>query len=418
LPNIYPFKGWRFNTNIVSDISQVIVPPYDVINDADQAVLYDRSPYNYVRIILNRSAGMERYSKAAKTFSEWKKNDILKQDTDSSIYLLCQSFRQDEQQIERTGLITKMKVTKLGGDVLPHERTISKHINDRYNLMKATKANTGQIFMSYRDQTRTVESILGSYKDEIPLIDAVLDGIQYRLWRLTDEGQINTIQDVLTGTKAIIADGHHRYKTAYQYAQDHPEINGSDRVMVTLVNAYNDGMHVLPTHRIVCGKPIDDDQFIEKIKERFDIEKKLSAAELLSEMDQCRASDTINLGALTRVGNAYLLSYKGEENWSSDLSTASQALDVNVLHQLILKPACRIDTRNQHDLEHLAYVRGNEPPLEMIKNASDYDFIFFVNPPDLDQIFEVAETGETMPQKSTYFYPKIYSGLVTAGIGD
>ena len=418
MPNIYPFKGWRFNTNIVSDISQVIVPPYDVINDADQAVLYDRSPYNYVRIILNRSAGMERYSKAAKTFSEWKKNDILKQDTDSSIYLLCQSFRQDEQQIERTGLITKMKVTKLGGDVLPHERTISKHINDRYNLMKATKANTGQIFMSYRDQKRTVESILGSYKDEIPLIDAVLDGIRYRLWRLTDEGQINTIQDVLAGTKAIIADGHHRYKTAYQYAQDHPEINGSDRVMVTLVNAYNDGMHVLPTHRIVYGKPIDDDQFIKKIKGRFDIEKKPSAAELLSEMDQCRASDTINLGALTRVGNAYLISYKGEENWSSDLSTASQALDVNVLHQLILKPACRIDTRNQHDLEHLAYVRGNEPPLEMIKNASDYDFIFFVNPPDLDQIFEVAETGETMPQKSTYFYPKIYSGLVTAGIGD
>ena len=418
MPKIHPFKGWRFNTNIVGDISQVIAPPYDVINDADQAALYDRSPYNYVRIILNRSAGMERYSKAAKTFSEWKKNDILKQDTDSSIYLLCQSFRQDEQQIERTGLITKMKVTKLGGDVLPHERTISKHINDRYNLMKATKANTGQIFMSYRDQKRTVESILGSYKDEIPLIDAVLDGIRYRLWRLTDEGQINTIQDVLAGTKAIIADGHHRYKTAYQYAQDHPEINGSDRVMVTLVNAYNDGMHVLPTHRIVYGKPIDDDQFIKKIKGRFDIEKKPSAAELLSEMDQCRASDTINLGALTRVGNAYLLSYKGEENWSSDLSTASQALDVNVLHQLILKPACRIDTRNQHDLEHLAYVRGNEPPLEMIKNASDYDFIFFVNPPDLDQIFEVAETGETMPQKSTYFYPKIYSGLVTAGIGD
>jgi len=418
LPKIHPFKGWRFNTNIVGDISQVIAPPYDIINDADQAALYDRSPYNYVRIILNRSAGMERYSKAAKTFSEWKKNDILKQDTDSSIYLLCQSFRQDEQQIERTGLITKMKVTKLGGDVLPHERTISKHINDRYNLMKATKANTGQIFMSYRDQKRTVESILGSYKDEIPLIDAALDGIRYRLWRLTDEGQINTIQDVLADTKAIIADGHHRYKTAYQYAQDHPEINGSDRVMVTLVNAYNDGMHVLPTHRIVYGKPIDDDQFIKKIKGRFDIEKKPSTAELLSEMDQCRASDKINLGALTRVGNAYLISYKGEENWSSDLSTASQALDVNVLHQLILKPACRIDTRNQHDLEHLAYVRGNEPPLEMIKNASDYDFIFFVNPPDLDQIFEVAETGEMMPQKSTYFYPKIYSGLVTAGIGD
>jgi len=93
-------------------------------------------------------------------------------------------------------------------------------------------------------------------------------------------------------------------------------------------------------------------------------------------------------------------------------------LDINILHQLILEPVCGIDTRNQHDLGHLAYIRGNESPLEMIKNVSDYDFVFFVNPPDLDQIFEVAETGETMPQKSTYFYPKVYSGLVTAGIGD
>ena len=310
MPNIYPFKGWRFNTNIVKDISQVIVPPYDVINDADQAELYDRSPYNYVRIILNRSAGKERYSKAAKTFSDWKKNEILIQDTDPSVYLLCQSFYQDDLQIERTGFITKLKITKLGGEVLPHEQTISKHINDRYNLMKATKANTGQIFMSYRDHTRTVDSILGSYKNEIPLIDTVLDGIHYRLWRLADERHINTIQNVVAGTKAIIADGHHRYKTAYQYAQDHPEINGSDRVMVTMVNAYNDGMHVLPTHRIVFGKPIDDDRFIKKLKGLFDIEKKPSAAKLLNKMDQHRASNTISLGVLTRVGNAYLLRYK------------------------------------------------------------------------------------------------------------
>ena len=418
MPKIYPFKGWRFNTNIVGDLSQVIAPPYDIINDADQSALYERSPYNYVRIILNRSAGMGRYSEAAKIFSEWKKNEILIQDTDPSVYLLCQSFHQAEQQIERTGFITKLKITKLGGEVLPHEQTISKHIKDRYNLMKATKANTGQIFMSYRDQTRTVESILEAYEDDIPLVDAVLDGIQYRLWRLTDEGQINTIQNVLAGTKAIIADGHHRYKTAYQYAHDHPEINGSDRVMVTLVNAYNDGMHVLPTHRIIRGKPIDDDRFIEKTKGRFDIEKKSSAVELLNEMDQRRSSDTINIGVLTRVGNAYLLSYKGKKNWTSDLSTASRILDVNVLHQLILKPACGIDTRDQNDLGYLGYIRGNEPALEMIKNVSDYDFVFFVNPPDLDQIFDVAETGETMPQKSTYFYPKVYSGLVTAGIGD
>ena len=135
-------------------------------------------------------------------------------------------------------------------------------------------------------------------------------------------------------------------------------------------------------------------------------------------MDQRRSSSIINLGVLTRIGNAYLLSYKGEDNWSHDLSSASLALDVNALHRLILKPACGIDTLNQNDLGHLDYFRGNEPPLEMVKSISDYDFIFFVNPPNLDQVFDIAEAGETMPQKSTYFYPKVYSGLVTAGIGD
>ena len=121
---------------------------------------------------------------------------------------------------------------------------------------------------------------------------------------------------------------------------------------------------------------------------------------------------------LIRIGNEYLLCYKGEDFWSHDLSSASLALDVNAQHRFVLKPGCGIDTLNQNDLGHLDYFRGNEPPLEMVKSISDYDFIFFVNKHILDQIIVVADAGETMPQKSTYFYPKVYSGLVTAGIGD
>ena len=124
--NISPFKGWRFNADIVSDLSQVIAPPYDVINDADQSALYERSPYNYVRIILNRSAGNERYSEAAKTFSEWKKNGILIQDTDPSVYLLCQSFCQDDQQIERTGFITKLKICLLYTSPSPRDLSTAR----------------------------------------------------------------------------------------------------------------------------------------------------------------------------------------------------------------------------------------------------------------------------------------------------
>ena len=418
MPKIYPFKGWRYNLDIVSDLSKVISPPYDVISEQDQRNLYDLSPYNFIRIILNNNPPPNRYVDSEKILSEWKTKKILQQDDNEAIYLLSQTFVHGADQINRIGFISKLQISQLGEKILPHEQTISKHINDRYELMKSTQANTGQIFMSYRDKEKIVETIARDYNNKEPIVNINIDGIKYKIWRLIDNNEIDSIKEMMKDKKVIIADGHHRYKTAFQYAQDYPEKYGSDKVMTTFVNAYNKGMSVLPTHRIVHNQEISKNHLLDKISHLFNVQESFSMDDLLLKMKQSEKSNIINIGMISNLKSYYLLTYNGKKNWDQNLSDASQSLDVNILHHFILKSGCGIDTNNQNDLNHISYIRGNESPLDLINTIEVFDYIFLLNPPNLDRIFEVAESGETMPQKSTYFFPKVYSGLIFASIGD
>ena len=418
MPKIYPFKGWRYNLDIVSDLSKVISPPYDVISEQDQRNLYDLSPYNFIRIILNNNPPPNRYVDSEKILSEWKTKKILQQDDNEVIYLLSQSFDYGTDQINRIGFISKLQISQLGEKILPHEQTISKHINDRYELMKSTQANTGQIFMSYRDKEKIVETIARDYNNKEPIVNINIDGVKYKIWRLIDNNEIYSIKEMMKDKKVIIADGHHRYKTAFQYAKDYPEKYGSDKVMVTFVNAYNKGMSVLPTHRIIHNQEISKNHLLDKISHLFTVQESFSMDDLLLKMKQSEKSNIINIGMISNSKKCYLLTYNGEKNWDKNLSDASQSLDVNILHHFILKSGCGIDTNNQNDLNHISYIRGNESPLDLINTIEVFDYIFLLNPPNLDRIFEVAESGETMPQKSTFFFPKVYSGLIFASIGD
>lgn len=418
MPKIYPFKGWRYNPNIVNDLSKVVSPPYDVISENDQRKLYDLSPYNFVRIILNNNPLPNKYADSARMLSEWKTKNIIQQDDNELFYLLSQSFNHGVGKVNRIGFISKLQISPLGEKILPHEQTISKHINDRYELMKSTDTNTGQIFMSYRDEKKIVEGIAKDHKNKEPIIDINIDGTEYKIWPLNDNKEIDSIKEMMKDKKVIIADGHHRYKTALQYAQDYPEKYGSDKVMVTFVNAYNKGMNVLPTHRIVHNKQNSKNNLLDKISHVFTVKESSSVEDLLLQMKQSDKPNIINIGMISNSKNCYLLSYNGRKNWDKNLSDASQSLDVNILHNFILKSGCGIDTNNQNDLNNISYIRGNESPLDLINNIQEFDYIFLLNSPNLDHIFEVAESGETMPQKSTYFFPKVYSGLIFASIGD
>tara|TARA_B100001175_G_C19511070_1_gene643934 strand:+ start:1848 stop:3107 length:1260 start_codon:yes stop_codon:yes gene_type:complete len=418
MPKIYPFKGWRYNPNIVNDLSKVVSPPYDVISENDQRKLYDLSPYNFVRIILNNNPLPNKYADSARMLSEWKTKNIIQQDDNELFYLLSQSFNHGVGKVNRIGFISKLQISPLGEKILPHEQTISKHINDRYELMKSTDTNTGQIFMSYRDEKKIVEGIAKDHKNKEPIIDINIDGTEYKIWPLNDNKEIDSIKEMMKDKKVIIADGHHRYKTALQYAQDYPEKYGSDKVMVTFVNAYNKGMNVLPTHRIVHNKQNSKNNLLDKISHVFTVKESSSVEDLLLQMKQSDKPNIINIGMISNSKNCYLLSYNGRKNWDKNLSDASQSLDVNILHNFILKSGCGIDTNNQNDLNNISYIRGNESPLDLINTIQEFDYIFLLNSPNLDHIFEVAESGEAMPQKSTYFFPKVYSGLIFASIGD
>ena len=212
----------------------------------------------------------------------------------------------------------------------------------------------------------------------------------------------------------VIADGHHRYKTALKYSKNNIT-SGSDKVMVTLVNSRNSGMDILPTHRVVKESDMTIETVKENISEHFSFEECNGAEELLSKMEDKKDRKCI-LGLYHRASNVGLIlefnSWSELENNMSDKSKNLRELDTNILHTFLLKDVFNIDTNNQEDLKYLSYLRGNKSPVEMLQKQK-YEFVCFVNPPSLDDVFSIAQGGEVMPQKSTYFFPKVYSGLVT-----
>jgi len=420
MANISPFKGWRYNNERSDNLSEVMVPPYDVISTEEQDRYYNASPFNSVRINLNRTSGDAQYTDAAKHLQEWKTNGILIQDSEESIYIISQKFNYKNNEIQRIGCICALKLTDLGKIVLPHEQTIEKYINDRYKLMTTTLANTGQIFMAYNDETMGLESIYAECDDN-PVIDVVLDEVHYQVWQISDRAQISKFKDIMRGKNVVIKDGHHRYKTALRFSQSHPEIIGTDKVMVTMVNSNDPGMIVLPTHRLLKDISLDIDSIVSGLKENFKIEIMTGPERVVAAMENGQTKKG-TFGVYHKESDTGLLvNFKHWEELNimfSSVSKASRELDTNILHTFILNRVFNIDTSNQEDLNHLSYIRGNKSTLELLQMDPNYDVACFVKPPTLQEIFSIAEAGEIMPQKSTFFFPKIYSGLITRCFGE
>ena len=413
MAKVSAFKGWRYNQEIIDDLKNVIVPPYDVITPEEQNKYYDVSPYNYIRINLNNADGDEKYFSAANTLNMWIGSGILVEESQPAIYILSQSFFVDGDLVERIGCICALTLSELGDEVLPHEQTIDKHLDDRYKLMESTSANSGQIFMIYDDEKMVLENIHKSMVDK-PVMDTSIDEIHYKIWAVKDENLTGQFISALKNKKLVIADGHHRYKTALKYAKNN-SIPGSEKVMVTLVNSKNPGMEILPTHRLIKEKDISIEDIKEKLIKDFTYEECDGIDQLLMKMKNEVGKKCI-LGLFHKSSNTGLvldfISWDSLEREMPDKSKELRELDTNVLHSFLLKNVFDIDTNNQDDLKYLSYLRGNNPPSEMLK-TEDYKIVCFVNPPSLDDVFNIAGKGEVMPQKSTFFFPKVFSGLVT-----
>ena len=414
MAKVAPFKGWRYNPENINKIEDVFVPPYDVITPDEQQQYYRKSPHSYIRINLNNTPGSERYFSAANTLNMWIGSGILLEEDQPAIYVLSQSFELNGTMVNRVGCICSLELSELGETVLPHEQTIDKHLDDRYDLMKSTKANSGQIFMCYKDDDMILEKIYNNIKSE-PSIQATLDGVDYKIWPIINEAKIEKFVNGMRSKTLVIADGHHRYKTALKYEKNHDGLD-SKEVMVTLVNSKNPGMQIMPTHRIIRGIELSITDIKKEVGHFFSYNEFHGAEKLLIEMDKADSQKNI-LGLYHRSSNTGLLlkfeAFDLLKSKMSDQSRELRELDTNILHSFLLKEVFNIDTNRQEDLNYLSYLRGNKSAIKMLDKEEDYDIVCFVNPPSLDDVFNIAEGGETMPQKSTYFYPKVYSGLVT-----
>jgi len=414
MAKISPFKGWRYNPDIIDRIEDVFVPPYDVITLEEQDQYYNKSPHSYIRINLNSAPGNEKYFSAANTLNMWIGSGVLIEEDKPAIYIFSQSFTVNGSPVDRIGCICSLELSELGETVLPHEQTIDKHLDDRYNLMESTSANSGQIFMCYKDEQMVLEGLYNNIKNE-PSISVTLDEVGYNIWPITEQDNIQRFVSMLDKKTLVIADGHHRYKTALKYAKNHKS-QDSQQVMVTLVNSKNPGMQIMPTHRLLTNMDKNIEDIKKDIMTHFSYKEFVGADKLLREMKTLETQGCI-LGIYQKKSNTGLLlefkSWDMLDKIMADKSKSLRELDTNILHSFLLRDVFNIDTDNQEDLKHLSYLRGNKSAIDMLDKEENYDIVFFVNPPSLDDVFSIAEAGEVMPQKSTYFFPKVYSGLVT-----
>jgi len=406
---VKPFKGVRYNLEKTL-LKQVIAPPYDVISNEQKEVLKLRSPYNVVNLILPDG----NYEEAAKKYNDWKKEKILIKDPEPVFYLYEQEYEYDGKKYVRTGFIGLLKLEDYGkGNVFPHEKTLSGPKMDRFNLMKAAKANFSQIFGLYIDEERFLDKIFSSIKKEMPVASAVNDEkVKNSLW-LIDDGEIKkTIEDFMKNKKIYIADGHHRYETALKYREYMRELNGDspddikpyDFVMMMFVNFYDEGLKVFPTHRVVEYNG-NLDELLEKIKTSYTVENVNSYEEGIKKQSE---SDY----------PAFVLYYKGDfkllrlsvEEYEK-LHPLYRKVDAYVLEETILKPILGFTEEKLLKKEGIYFVQ-NMAQIEKIEKERENIVAFFLKGVDIEVIKEIAENGLVMPQKSTYFYPKLDSGLV------
>ena len=434
MASIYPFRAWRYNPSAVR-LQDVVTQPYDKISPAMQQAYYQRSPYNLVRIILGLPELFDAqkkesvYSRAARDLTAWREEGILSQEKEPCIFAYAQRFSVPGTQVvkERRGFIALGKVHDYSEQIVyRHEYTLSKPKGDRLNLLKATHAHFGQIFMLYSDPAASVEKIL--YDDAGPADAEVTDdyGVLHRLWRISDPAAIRLLVSAMADKKLIIADGHHRYETALNYAKEHApatvaptEHNPSqlphpafpeEAVMMTFVNMDSDGLVILPTHRVVHSLPaFDPDAFAAAAGKFFTIDQ-LPSAGASSHIQTLATQSGTAFIAITRAADFLLRARPEAASALNSLPETQRQLDLSYLHTILLDHVLGLDPEKVREQTNIRYLRDAAEAVDQV-HRGEADIAFLTNPVTMEQLKEVAFAGSVMPQKSTDFYPKLLSGL-------
>ena len=435
MARIYPFRAWRYNPSAVR-LEDAVTQPYDKISPAMQQAYYQRSPFNLVRIILglpelfDAERGENVYSRAARDFKAWREQGVLMQEKDPCVFAYAQRFKVPGTDIvkERRGFIALGKLQDYADQVVfRHEQTLSKPKSDRLNLLKATHAHFGQIFMLYSDPAGSVEKTLyeGLGAAEGEVTDEY--GVLHRIWRISDPAVIRLLATAMSDKKLIIADGHHRYETALNYSKQYApaqaaqtESNTSQlpqpaypeaAVMMTFVNMDSDGLVILPTHRVVHSLDKFDPAAFVRAAEAFFTVEKLADADAAAYMQTLGAQQGNAFVAVTRAGS-FLLQSKIEavDAALAGVPERQRNLDLTHLHSVILGRLLGLDEEKVREQTNIRYLRDASEAVDQV-HRGEADVTFLTNPVTMEQLREVAFAGDVMPQKSTDFFPKLLSGL-------
>jgi uncharacterized protein (DUF1015 family) len=417
MAEVLPFRGYRYSREEIADLGDVVTQPYDKISEQMQQEYLKRHRYNIVRVIKNND-----YANAGETLNQWIQSGILKQDDSPSFYPYEQTFHFEGQSFSRLGFMGLVSLEADPDSVKGHERVLDRPLEDRLNLIRSTEANEGPVFMLYSDPSRQVDQLIRRFnQDHAPIIEVTDgDGNRHRMWQACEKDLHQQIGDILSGSQFYIADGHHRYKTSQLYYQECQArgwkvVGGEsfDKRMVTLFNLDSPELKILPTHRGIHNlKEFDLEQFLSRLEPDFQVEKVATLGELEAAME----GPGVRIGLAVQDNPTYYLLQLGkstgdEPTFMAGITGALRQLDVNVLHEGILNACLGVDARQSSGQAQVAYFRHRGELLAQLEQG-DLQAAFILNPTRLDEVRELSEQGEKMPQKSTDFYPKLLTGLV------
>lgn len=447
MAQIAPFRALRYDPTRVR-LSQVVTQPYDKITPEMQEHYYAASSHNLVRIILGKQQPTDRvgettYTRAAEFFRDWRRQGIFLQDSEPALYVYAQRFTAPggKTDLERRGFIALGRVEDYSaGIVFRHEQTLAKPKADRLELLRATRAHFGQLFMLYSDPAGEIDGLLTSGRDaDVEVRDEY--GVQHRVWRMADPGLIDLIRGKMRDKKLVIADGHHRYETALTYRKERTAMAASavaggiprehsseealdrkggaedapyDLAMMTFIPMESPGLVILPTHRVVHGlSSFSADNFRAKAGTYFSVEEVDSSIDAVRASAILRESGRSGTSLLVVTAERIFLLDRPKPisyNLLAEFSLRQQSLDVVQLHKILLEGVLGISQEAIYDQQHVRYIRDTDEALNQTRGG-EAQVAFLTNPVRMQEVREIALAGEVLPQKSTDFYPKLLSGL-------
>jgi uncharacterized protein (DUF1015 family) len=434
---VIPFRAFRFDESKVGPLGKVVAPPYDIIKGAKVDQLQSLSEHSISWIIKNKpkdgdTPESNQYTRARDLLANWIDEGVLKQDERNAFYVYGQNFNVNDQELFRFGFIGLIHLEDFasyageeGGftGVLQHEETLPKDIQDRLSLCRACMAQFGQIFVIYPDREGNVDKVLERSMTDAPVVDITdEDKVRHRLWIVDDPEDTNLVSKHMEDKYVIIADGHHRYKTALALSRENPKLESAKYRMLTFVNVRNPGLVILPTHRVVQNlDEFSKEQLLAKLHEHFDLLAFDSNDDMFSLMSEKFQNDEHSFGLYLDDGKFYSLTLKNPtvmDEVLPDMSPEHRRLDVAILHSLILDGILGIDREKlaQGTMKgggYVVYVKGiGDAVEEAIRSVEgNAQAVFFMNPTRIEEVESVSRNIEVMPQKSTFFYPKVWTGF-------